>query len=791
MASSHHSFNKDSKALVVSEQKETEFLWPLGSSSEIIDIMLAYIGEMQQIFSLASLFQDVFNISFPWIHAAIGESVRLNAIIKVVSESSGIAAFKAGGSLWVKGLIAGYKYKYSEWSPFTVPDLKEPIATISLGNEHAIVQTVGYRVFGCGMNNVGQLGFAKKQRNHSVNSNDLFEVKVPDLQESITSAMAGMYHSFALTINGRLFACGDNRSGQLGLSKEIHESDSWVEVKIPGLEEPIESVLVIAVANSSFIFTTSGRLFACGYNYCGQLGLGDNENRFGWIEVKVPGLEEPIIRVSAQEKQTFIHTASGRLFACGNNQCGQLGLGDNQNRLNWTEIKVVGLEESIASVTTGKDHTFILTANHRLFACGSNNQGQLGLGDKMDRKDWTEVKVPELGSIIEVIAKGNHTLIRTKSGRLWACGYMQTDVWSCIIDSCHFVEISLAKVTHALLNERIPGYLKMKLKMAQMGVEKVAEPLEVKSRENEAELHEVKTLEREAKLTEVDFSQICLGVLSTTTPLFEALNELESKNKISLKLSNNDLNTWGAVTWKDFFAKLPQNVRRLDVSDNNLSFDILNLLKDLAAQRQMDLILEGKGRRRDRDGKELEVKRSSSQAMKEVKSLQGSFERLSFWRPLSAPCKMRSIMEDQNAVQLPQGREEKSEELLRRQLSQAIIEVESSQGDSIQKKELEKRYKNAVKVAIELIDYYRKMDKKPEDAKDISLIPRRLLIWNDLQTCLKKPYHLAHDLWRQAYSPASKTLKLEPLRKLLELGSSYFPESDKDSEPVMKRMKLI
>ena len=77
----------------------------------------------------------------------------------------------------------------------------------------------------------------------------------------------------------------------------------------------------------------------------------------------------------------FIYDGN-ELFAYGCNDCGQLGLGDFNNRNKPTLIM---RDKEIRQIVCGERHTFILKESKELFAFGRNDFGQLGLGDY---KEW-------------------------------------------------------------------------------------------------------------------------------------------------------------------------------------------------------------------------------------------------------------------------------------------------------------------------------------------------------------------------------------------------------------------
>ena len=77
----------------------------------------------------------------------------------------------------------------------------------------------------------------------------------------------------------------------------------------------------------------------------------------------------------------FIYNGN-QLLGFGDNQYGQLGLGDNKNRNPPT---LVMTDTTIRQIVCGYDHTFIFKKSGELFAFGNNYYGQLGLGNNENK----------------------------------------------------------------------------------------------------------------------------------------------------------------------------------------------------------------------------------------------------------------------------------------------------------------------------------------------------------------------------------------------------------------------
>jgi len=132
-------------------------------------------------------------------------------------------------------------------------------------------------------------------------------------------------------------------------------------------------------------------MFACGSNGNGQLGLGDTTYRNTFTAV--PALPDGKVakQVVAGWSHTMILAEDGTVFACGNNDYGQLGLGDTTHRNTFTAVPALPDGKVAKQVVAGRYHTMILAEDGTVFACGGNAYGQYGLGDEENRNTFTAV----------------------------------------------------------------------------------------------------------------------------------------------------------------------------------------------------------------------------------------------------------------------------------------------------------------------------------------------------------------------------------------------------------------
>lgn len=139
---------------------------------------------------------------------------------------------------------------------------------VDAGDAHSVALTANGEVYVWGRNDWGQLGDGSVSPASTVGS--AVPVAVPGLT-GIVGVACGANHTLALAADGRVWAWGDNRQGQLGASAAL----SAVPFQVPGLL----GVTRIAASNAhSLAVRSDGTVWAWGLNWFGQLGNATQVN---------------------------------------------------------------------------------------------------------------------------------------------------------------------------------------------------------------------------------------------------------------------------------------------------------------------------------------------------------------------------------------------------------------------------------------------------------------------------------------------------------------------------------
>jgi alpha-tubulin suppressor-like RCC1 family protein len=229
-----------------------------------------------------------------------------------------------------------------------------------------------------------------------------------DINNSVTATAAGSGHTIFLDTCGKVYAVGHNLFGQLGLGDK---TSRHTPETIPYFADiPIASVT--AGSFHTIFLDTRGRVYATGYNFEGQIGLGYTSR----IRTHVPipyFANIPIASATCGCSHTIFLDTKGKVYAVGNNETGQLGLGDVTRRTTPTPIPFFA-NIPIVSVSAGQTHTIFLDTSGKVYAVGNNKFGQLGIGLEYDDAGGNEVgaesnESAEGNESNEVSAAGNES----------------------------------------------------------------------------------------------------------------------------------------------------------------------------------------------------------------------------------------------------------------------------------------------------------------------------------------------------------------------------------------------
>ncbi len=296
-------------------------------------------------------------------------------VVQIATSNSDTYALTSAGTVWAWGVGTngelGNGSRVSFASRAVRVDFPVGVRITSLPNpmpyDSALAIDAHGNAWGWGVNSSNDLCIASTGA-------VLRPTKVP-LADVTLAAGAGTHSLF--DAGGSLYACGNGDAGQLG-----DGTTAASPTPIPVLGLPNGRIRSLAASwKDSGALMASGAYFDWGLNTAGQLGDGTTADSDMPVRVALPGPAVDVFEGGSQLRngQTLAILRNGSLWAWGDGRWGQLGDGTTQNALSPTRVELPHGARPEA-VTSGGYASYAIDRSGRLWAWGRDEYGQLGTG---------------------------------------------------------------------------------------------------------------------------------------------------------------------------------------------------------------------------------------------------------------------------------------------------------------------------------------------------------------------------------------------------------------------------
>ncbi len=318
---------------------------------------------------------------------------------------------------------------------------------VAAGNDHTVVLKSDGTVWATGSNRYGQLGVGDAvlsgdfSGNKTATFTQCVDADGQPIQDA-TDVACGGGHT-AVIVNGEVWQCGNNDSGQLGNTTVTSDYNKYSTVFVKSYKskdgnavsspdssntEAIAGVVQIACGDShTAVIINDGEVWQCGYNARGQ--LGNNSTSKSTVFVKSSNITG-VTQIACGGNHTAV-IVNGEVWQCGNNMYGQLG---NTNVISGEEAdnnysKVFVKSSNITGATEiecGGNHTAVIV-NGEVWQCGWNSDGQLGntnvnSGEVDNNYSKVFVKSSNITGATQIACGQFHTTVILNNGEVWQCG---------------------------------------------------------------------------------------------------------------------------------------------------------------------------------------------------------------------------------------------------------------------------------------------------------------------------------------------------------------------------------
>jgi alpha-tubulin suppressor-like RCC1 family protein len=309
------------------------------------------------------------------------------AIVQIATSNSDGYGLTSHGAVWAWGVNAYGELGNGRASPFDTRAVKvefpSGIKIVTLANpmpfDGALAIDSHGHVWGWGLNVGNDLCLSGTE-----------ELRPMQLGLSdVTLATGALTHSL-FDSNGRVYACGNAPYGALG--NGATNSDP-TPTPVVGLPSTAHFTVLTSSWGDAGALLNNGTYYDWGYNNAGQLGNGNTVDSGVPVRVELPARVRQVFQggSGAMNGQTVDILTNGSVWAWGNNTKGQLGNGTTAS----SDVPVpvdVPKGVTFVKVNSGGFADYAIDRSGRLWAWGGNQNGQLGTGAGA-RKDKHPVDV--------------------------------------------------------------------------------------------------------------------------------------------------------------------------------------------------------------------------------------------------------------------------------------------------------------------------------------------------------------------------------------------------------------
>ena len=296
-------------------------------------------------------------------------------VVQIATSNSDGYALTSDGTVWAWGVASDGELGDGTTTPYDTRAVQVAfpahVRIVTLADpmpfDGALAIDANGHAWGWGLNANGDLCLS--------GTTEVRPVRLP--LSDVTLATGALTHSL-FDSGGKVFACG---SGQYGVLGNGATTISPTPTAVIGLPDTAHATALTSSWGGSGALLSNGDYYNWGYNPAGQLGDGTTSDSDVPVQVRLPAAVRQVSQggSGATNGQTVAILTDGSVWAWGNNTKGQIGEGSRVNAESPVRVDVppgVTFEQ----VDSGGYSCYAIDGSGRLWAWGGNQNGQLGTG---------------------------------------------------------------------------------------------------------------------------------------------------------------------------------------------------------------------------------------------------------------------------------------------------------------------------------------------------------------------------------------------------------------------------
>ena len=283
------------------------------------------------------------------------------------------------------------------------PNFLQTKMACACGSDHTITLSDDGTAHSFGTNYEGQLGLGPNKACVSL------PTPIPNLSQ-INMISCGQFFTVCVDDEGFIWSFGKNNYGQLGTGNKTNFNVPQKLLNIP----PVFSVA--CGSEYTLMITTDSNLWSWGRNYDGQLCNGNTKDRSKPQKTSFSNIS----KISTGWDHSLFQNNKEEIFACGNNDLGQCGLG----HFDSPQIKpslMLNAPSNIVHFVCGCHQSLFLDSEGNVYSVGKNKYGELGLGHNKHQNELN--KIPNIPPIKTISCVNSSCYLIDFEGNLWTFGH--------------------------------------------------------------------------------------------------------------------------------------------------------------------------------------------------------------------------------------------------------------------------------------------------------------------------------------------------------------------------------
>ena len=230
------------------------------------------------------------------------------------------------------------------------------------------------------------------------------------------------YYTLLVTEDEELIFCGNQHSSMLLIKTGAEGTNPHTVIPHP-LKGISRIKQVIGAWTTQYLLYENGDLYGRGGNASYQLGINNTASQYDWVKI-TDNVDKLICESNSCKIGEGLIAAIKKdksVWFWGVNPYGAAGMGNTTTLTTPTKLALTFLEagDSVKDLVMNDCYylsLFLITEKGKLYACGRNEEGSLGLNDKINRTTFTQVttlqdkkvkKVDMLGSYLYNLTGSN------------------------------------------------------------------------------------------------------------------------------------------------------------------------------------------------------------------------------------------------------------------------------------------------------------------------------------------------------------------------------------------------